>query len=126
MALVEVCLRRKEFFTVVIGRTYYAVFLKIKHYLTETGFNYDKFLIDNEYKGKEREFSHGTLKQALSGYLFDKGYKYQELQLLNKVDELYTIRRKADYKKEKMAFYDLKSSFNDASEVIEFIDKVGE
>ncbi len=122
LALAEDCLRRKKYFTAVIGRTYYAVFHKVKHYLTKTGFDYDKFLVDNGYK--QRAFSHGTLRHAISWYLSNRGYKYQDLLLLNKIDDLYTIRRKADYKKEKMDFWDLKNSLSDASEVIEFINKI--
>lgn len=122
LELATACLRRKEFFTAVIGRTYYAVFLKIKHYLSETGFDYDKFLMDNGYK--QRAFSHGTLREAISKYLFDKGYKYQELKLLSKVDALYKLRRKADYEKKRMDINDLETSLNDAVKIIEFINKI--
>ncbi len=100
--LAAACLKRSEFFTAVIGRTYYAVFLMVKHYLAGEYFDYKKFLKENKYEEREREYSHGTLRQALSGYLFDKGYKYQELILLTKIDQLYNIRRKADYRPEKI------------------------
>ena len=125
MDLARACLRRDEFFTAVTGRTYYAVFLKIKHYLTSISFDYAGFLKENGHND-QRAYSHGTLRQALSNYLIEQGYKIQDIRFLITIDGLYSKRRDADYNRVKMTRKDLEDCVSDAENMIRFIDKVEE
>jgi len=122
--LAKACLRRDEYHTAVIGRTYYAVFLKLKHYLTTKNFDYKQFLADNKYRVDENDYSHGTIRHAIIDYLMKEGQAMSEISRLNKIGHLYDIRIKADYKKTKLTNRDLEDCLDEAKEIIDFINTI--
>jgi hypothetical protein len=98
LALVEACLRRKEYLTAAAGRAYYSVFQRIKHILETKGFDYRAF-VSSIGLPNERPFSHGTIVPALRDYMIKTkgGVPLSDIQKLVPLDELYNVRRKSDY-----------------------------
>ena len=99
MDLVGHCLRRSRNFEAVAGRAYYAVFQKAKHILEAESFDYPAFLQRHGLAGRERVYSHGTIVPAFIEHIRQtrKVVVLQKLKELGPLDELYQIRRKADY-----------------------------
>ena len=91
--LVEHCINEKRFYSAVAGRIYYAIFQKMKYLLIKCRFDYDKFL-QRINKPEERKYSHGTIKFAIGELLKSKGIN---TSFLNYLDNIYKLRRKADY-----------------------------
>lgn len=96
-------------YNVGASRSYYCAFLSMKNFLTSKNFDY-KFFLKEIGRQDEREYSHGTIKQALFRCLLSNGYTLREISSLNKIDNLYFKRRIADYKKKNIT----ENEFNDS------------
>jgi len=102
-----------------VTRAYYAAFQHIKAYLKGKGFDYKAFLWQN--RSPDREFSHGTLKKAVTNCLMANGKKPADVYKLMVLNSLYAKRRKADYDKENILELELKTSLDDLTTVLSVV-----
>jgi uncharacterized protein (UPF0332 family) len=117
------CSKKSNSFNVGASRAYYAAFQKIKGYLLNEGFDYRAFL-KKINKETERDFSHGTIIQALYQHILDKQLKGKSLSQVNVLDNLYSKRKKADYQAKMITNAELADSCQQAEKIISFVDSL--
>lgn len=110
------------------SRMYYAVFQRIKYLLLKQGFNYTSFLIKWNMQNPGRvdagPFSHGTIQQAISEHLEQKHKAGNaEKEKLIAIDELYRIRRLADYEPSVVDSQRIKNNLQTTKGIIDIIDR---
>jgi hypothetical protein len=126
IALVSFCFNNQKFCTAAGGRAYYAVFQRLKYVLQTEGFDYNGFLASIHKDNRERPFSHGTITMAFSRHVATTRGSMTETQIaaaLIPLQQLYKIRRKADYDDgEPMLPLELKKNFELAEQLLKFVD----
>lgn len=126
MEIVAQCLASGMHSTAVAGRTYYAVFQKLKHVISENSFDYSAFL-SKIGETHDRAYSHGTIVRAYWDLLSSTDHPPTRdlFRSIVQLDELYNVRRKADYD----AGYEVSPTklgqcYLRATEILSIIDKL--
>jgi hypothetical protein len=121
--LVSHCFNSGEYCTAAGGRAYYAVFQRLKHVLKEEKFDYDGFLAGK--KENEKPYSHGTISMAFSHHIAStRGMTVgQVAAAIVPFQELYRIRKKADYESGNPVLpLELKRYFELAEQLLKYVD----
>ena len=119
--ILKYSIQKQKYYNATGGRAYYAAFQSIKHYLISKNYDYIGFL---QREGiDDRPFSHGTIKHALIDYLVSIGINLFELKFINFLDNLYWIRRKADYETDGITEKNLMRCLENANNIISIVDK---
>lgn len=127
LEVAKLCLDKKEiFFSVGISRAYYAIFQAAKWLLKENFFDYDKFRKENPNPNlkDQIDYSHGSIRLALEDFLKKNGFnKNNDFIFIRKMStafqDLYGLRRLADYENDSIAKKDLEDSIKKAEMIID-------
>jgi uncharacterized protein (UPF0332 family) len=114
----EKCLSMKTY-NVGVSRAYYSAFLHIKNYLVSKQFDYKAFL--NQRRSNDKEYSHGTIQNAVVDYLMRNGKNIADIYKLNLLDDMYNKRIKADYKSVDILEVELKNSLRELDTILSIV-----
>ena len=105
LRIAKLCLnmKNKVFHSIGASRAYYAIFQATKYLLVKNCFDYKKFKLDNPHARKQRDYAHGSIRDALERFLLNNGFnKPDDLIFIKEMyatfKKLYNWRMQADYK----------------------------
>lgn len=104
------------------SRAYYSTFQRAKSLLKSKGFDYKSFRQKIGELG-EKDFSHGTIQRALEYYLEHHHCSKDDIISLNRWDQLYYKRIRADYWNDMTTKQDLVEALSDMDTILEIISR---
>lgn len=104
------------------SRAYYSAFQRAKSFLLIKKFDYQAFRKRIHCGYNERDYSHGTIKRAVTECLLGEGKDSTEVAKLTVLDSLYRKRLKADYDERDISVKELDDSILELETILSVIN----
>ena len=105
LIIAKICLTMKNenFYSVGVSRAYYAIFQVTRFLLDKNGFDYKLFKMNDPIAMNQRDYAHGSIRNALEFFLLNNGFNSKnDLIFMRRMYttflKLYKWRLKGDYK----------------------------
>jgi len=130
LEIAEACLemRNEIFYSAGASRAYYAIFQATKYLLVKKCFDYKEFKINNRNAREQRDYAHGSIREALEYYLLKNGFNSEDdlifIEEMNSTfKKLYYWRLQSDYEETVISKKDLEYAIEKAKLFINKLKK---